>query len=59
MELEYTANRGLFSDHYLATRLPELPEWDQDHGTLRARLSALLNEKAGALSTLNEAQTEE
>jgi len=55
----YTTNRGLFSDHYLATRLPELPEWDQDYGTLRAGLSALLKQKANALPTLNEPQTEE
>ncbi|MCK4284088.1 MAG: hypothetical protein KAX44_07200, partial [Candidatus Brocadiae bacterium] len=59
MGLSYTTNRGLFSDHYLATRLPELAEWEGDYGPLRTRLSALLSEKADALPTLSEAQTEQ
>ncbi|MFW6119181.1 MAG: Eco57I restriction-modification methylase domain-containing protein [Planctomycetota bacterium] len=59
MALSYTANRGLFSDHYLAARLPELPEWGDDHTSLRACLSALLEAKAEALPTLSEAQTEQ
>ncbi|MCD6416145.1 MAG: N-6 DNA methylase, partial [Planctomycetes bacterium] len=59
MGLSYTSNRGLFSDHYLAIRLPKLTEWQSDYGPLRTRLSALLSEKADALPTLNEAQTEQ
>ena len=55
----YTTNRGLFSDHYLAARLPELPEWEGDYAPLRSRLSALLDGKADALPTLSEAQTEQ
>ncbi len=54
-----TRNYGLFSDHYLATRLPDQREWDTDYSPLRTRLSALFSEKAGALPTLSEAQTEQ
>ncbi len=59
MGLPYCTNRGLFSDHYLATRLSELPEWGDDYAPLRGRLSALLEAKADALPTLSEAQTEQ
>jgi len=48
----------LFSDHYLTTRLSELPEWHADHDAAHRDLSALLSQKASALPTLNEAQTE-
>ncbi len=58
MALPYTTNRGLFSDHYLTTRLSELPEWHADHDAAHRELSALLSQKASALPTLNEAQTE-
>jgi hypothetical protein len=59
MQPEYVNNRGLFSDHYLATRLPEQRDWESDYGRLRSRLSALLDEKADALPALSEAQTEQ
>ena len=59
MGLPYSTNRGLFSDHYLAIRLPEQLEWEGDYRSLRTRLSALLDEKADALPTLSEAQTEQ
>ena len=59
MPSEFTRNCGLFSDHYLRVRLPELPEWDTDCGPLRGNQIALLRDRAGALPTLSEAQTEQ
>ncbi len=50
---------ALFSDHYLTTRLSELPEWHADHDAAHRELSALLSQRASALPTLNEAQTEQ
>jgi hypothetical protein len=59
MPSAFIKNQGLFSDHYLRTRLPELPEWDADYASLRDRLADLLSDKADALPTLNEPQTEQ
>lgn len=59
MELEYTNNGGIFSDHYLRTRLPQLPAREGDYGPLRTRLSTLLREKKDALPHLSQAQTEQ
>lgn len=55
---ELTKNERLFSDHYLATRLPEEPECDDECAPQRDQLRLLLTHKLPALDTLNEAQTE-
>jgi len=55
----FTGNHGLFSDHYLRVRLGQQAEWGGDYGGLQARMFTLLSEKAGALATLNEPQTEQ
>ncbi len=59
MDEDLTRNQGLFSDHYLRTRLPEQPEWQADYGTQHAELDALLDNAVAALPTLSEAQTEQ
>jgi hypothetical protein len=53
------AGKSLFSLHYLATRLPDLPEWQEDAAPTFAALHALW-QKAQQLGTnWNEAQTED
>lgn len=51
-------NQGLFSEHYLETRLRESPEWQEDPEPLRQRLLELYRSKEGLLKGANEAQTE-
>jgi hypothetical protein len=54
-------NRGLFSNHFLATRLIDMPQWqlcvvDQQQ---RARMRDILARAQPGLPTANEAQTEQ
>jgi len=53
-------NRGLFSDHFLKTRLPEWKEWqvDAELAPFREGLQSLYDSKKSILPHLNEAQTE-
>ncbi len=52
-------NQGLFSDHYLDTRLRESSEWLEDSEPLRKRLLELYKDKESLLKVANEAQTED
>ena len=52
-------NQGLFSEHYLETRLRESPEWRENLEPLRAKLRELYDKKKELLEDANEAQTEE
>lgn len=53
-------NRNLFSDHFLAERLPAWSEFAAtDPGPLLEDLGALWNRERGGLAAANEAQTEE
>jgi hypothetical protein len=51
--------KTLFSQHYLETRLPALPEWAEDCSEAFARLVALRERVRAILPTLNESQTEQ
>ena len=53
-------NRGLFSDHFLQSRLPEWKEWgiDAELALFREGLQSLYDSKKSILPRLNEAQTE-
>ena len=48
----YVNNRNLFSDYYLAARLPEQPERSEDVTGLRSCLAELLAKKGNALQTI-------
>ncbi len=52
-------NSGLFSEHFLTTRLKDSEDWQQDSEPVRRRLLNLYEEKKGLLTEANEAQTEE
>lgn len=52
-------NQGLFSEHYLGTRLRESPEWQEDPEPLRKKLLELYQAKESLLKGANEAQTED
>ncbi|MDQ3555398.1 MAG: Eco57I restriction-modification methylase domain-containing protein [Gemmatimonadota bacterium] len=55
-------NRSLFSDHYLAERLPAHPAWNADAAERTAawqRLRTLYADRAGRLPALSEAQAED
>ncbi len=52
-------NQGLFSEHYLETRLRETSEWQEDFEPQRRKLLELYEEKKELLKNANEAQTEE
>jgi hypothetical protein len=58
---KYFINRGLFSDHYLQSRLPKRPEWQtgQNMVDFRQKLLALYESQKPHLSKYNEAQTEQ
>lgn len=53
-------NRGLFSDHFLRSRLSQWEEWRADEELLafRNELLSLYESKRTILPTLNEPQTE-
>jgi len=53
-------NRGLFSDHFLKTRLPEWKEWqcDTELSEFRKKLASLYESTKAILPKANEAQTE-
>lgn len=53
-------NRGLFSNHFLAARLRDMPQWQRfqiDEGQ-RKRMREILESARAGLATANEAQTE-
>ena len=54
-------NRGLFSDHFLQSRLPQWGYWQvgEELSTFRQGLLSLYEQKKIKLPTLNEAQTED
>ncbi|MGQ9511153.1 MAG: DNA methyltransferase, partial [Thermaceae bacterium] len=52
-------NGGLFSEHYLETRLRESPEWQEDLEPIRKELLEFVSAKEGLLQGANEAATEE
>jgi len=52
-------NQGLFSEHYLETRLRETSEWQEDFEPQRRKLLELYEKKKELLKNANEAQTEE
>ncbi|OAI40065.1 hypothetical protein AYO39_00195 [Actinobacteria bacterium SCGC AG-212-D09] len=55
-------NAGLFSDHFLANRVRQMPDWsavpDAELRQLQSGLEAILQAAAPGLSAANEAQTE-
>ena len=53
-------NRGLFSNHFLATRLQEMPQWENFNvdEAQRARMREIVEAAQAGLPTANEAQTE-
>jgi hypothetical protein len=57
--MPFFENRSLFSDHYLAARLPERPEWRADASAAFAEARALYAARRAELERMNEAQTEE
>ena len=52
-------NNGLFSEHFLATRLKDSEDWHQDAELVRRRLLDLYEAKEELLASAKEAQTEE
>src|SRR4030043_1690309 len=54
-------NQGLFSDHYLKARLPQLKAWEtgEELAAFRRALVSLYNSKKTPLPNMNEAQTED
>lgn len=54
-------NKSLFSEHYLARRLPEYIEWSEDTAaeSLRKQFKQLYNRTKDGLVRANEAQTED
>lgn len=54
-------NHGLFSDHYLQSRLPEWDDWKiaDELSAFRQQLLSLYESKKAILPSLNEAQTED
>jgi len=52
-------NNGLFSEHFLTTRLKDSEDWRQNVEPVRRQLLDLYEEKKGLLAEANEAQTEE
>ncbi len=58
---KYFINSGLFSDHYLQSRLPNRAEWktDQNLNEFHQKLLALYESQKPHLSKYNEAQTEQ
>lgn len=55
----FFVNKSLFSQHYLAERLPQLPEWEADTAAAFDRLRQLWDRAAEFGAGWNEAQTEE
>ncbi len=51
--------KALFSQHYLDSRLPELPEWTEDPAPAFAALRALWDKAQQFGATWSEAQTED
>jgi hypothetical protein len=51
--------KSLFSQHYLATRLPEQPEWQDDSVVPLTALSTLWQKAQRYGANWNEAQTED
>ncbi len=52
-------NNGLFSEHFLTTRLKDSADWRQNAEPVRRQLLDLYEEKKNLLAEANEAQTEE
>ena len=61
LEGEYHRNSGLFADHFLDQRMPEMPEWNEASDWLESfnALRQLYAQAAPGLENANEPQTEE